>query len=125
MATAKEVFGWVKTVGVMAKTRHRGLEKVDWQFTLALAAYNLARMSKLLAPEAWSGRRRPGIGEWMPPKGAEKTWKREFSRCFVLGAPSAELTVNGLPSPRCEFCQSRDNQATKISFSRKLLSSCN
>ena len=46
----EEVFGWVKTVGVMAKTRHRGLRKVDWQFTLALAAYNLARMPKLLAP---------------------------------------------------------------------------
>ena len=46
----EEVFGWVKTVGVMAKTRHRGLEKVGWQFTLALAAYNLARMPKLLAP---------------------------------------------------------------------------
>ncbi len=45
----EEVFGWVKTVGVMAKTRHRGLAKVDWQFTLALAAYNLARMPKLLA----------------------------------------------------------------------------
>ncbi len=46
----EEVFGWVKTVGVMAKTRHRGLKKVDWQFTLALAAYNLARMPKLLVP---------------------------------------------------------------------------
>jgi len=46
----EEVFGWVKTVGVMAKTRHRGLERVDWQFTLALAACNLSRMSRLLAP---------------------------------------------------------------------------
>ena len=45
----EEVFGWVKTVGVMAKTRRRGLAKVDWQFTLALAACNLARMPKLLA----------------------------------------------------------------------------
>lgn len=45
----EEIFGWMKTIGVMAKTRHRGLAKVDWQFTLALAAYNLARMPKLLA----------------------------------------------------------------------------
>ncbi len=45
----EEIFGWMKTIGVMAETRHRGLAKVDWQFTLVLAAYNLARMPKLLA----------------------------------------------------------------------------
>ena len=32
----------------LAKTRHRGLAPVDWQFTLALAAYNLIRLPKLL-----------------------------------------------------------------------------
>ena len=33
-----EVFGWVKTVARLSKTRHRELARVDWQFNLALAA---------------------------------------------------------------------------------------
>jgi len=40
--------GWAKTVAAMRKARHRGLPKVDWQFTLAMAAYNLVRLPKLL-----------------------------------------------------------------------------
>ncbi len=31
------------------KMRHRGLPKVNWQFTLAMAAYDLVRLPKLLA----------------------------------------------------------------------------
>jgi transposase len=46
----EEVFGWLKTVGALRKTRHRGLFKVGWVFTFAAAAYNLVRMRKLLAP---------------------------------------------------------------------------
>lgn len=42
----EEIFGWMKTVG-MRKTRHRGLPKVGWAFTFALAAYNLVRMRNL------------------------------------------------------------------------------
>ncbi|MGE4218973.1 MAG: IS5 family transposase [Alphaproteobacteria bacterium] len=45
----EEVFGWVKTIAGQEKTRHRGLDRVDWQFTLALAAYNLIRIPRLLA----------------------------------------------------------------------------
>ncbi len=44
----EEAFGWAKTVAGLRKARHRGLPKVDWQFTLAMAAYNLARLPKLL-----------------------------------------------------------------------------
>jgi transposase len=44
----EEVFGWLKTVGVLRKTRHRGLPKVEWMFTFTAAAYNLVRMRKLL-----------------------------------------------------------------------------
>jgi DDE family transposase len=44
----EEVFGWVKTIAGQEKTRHRGLPRVGWQFTLALAAYNLIRIPKLL-----------------------------------------------------------------------------
>ncbi|MBC4019335.1 IS66 family insertion sequence element accessory protein TnpB, partial [Siccirubricoccus deserti] len=31
-----------------AKARHRGLAKIDWQSTFAMAAYNLVRLPKLL-----------------------------------------------------------------------------
>jgi transposase len=44
----EEVFGWLKTIGLMRKTRHRGLERVGWMFTFAAAVYNLVRMRKLL-----------------------------------------------------------------------------
>jgi transposase len=45
----EEAFGWAKTVAGLRKMRHRGLPKVDWQFTLAMAAYDLIRLPKLLA----------------------------------------------------------------------------
>jgi hypothetical protein len=43
----QEAFGWAKTVAGLRKARHRGLLKVGWQFTLAMAAYNLVRLPKL------------------------------------------------------------------------------
>lgn len=46
----EEVFGWIKTVGVLRKTRHRGLEKLGWIFTFTAAAYNLVRMRNLTTP---------------------------------------------------------------------------
>jgi transposase len=46
----EEVFGWMKTVGMLRKTRHRGIFKVGWVFTFAAAAYNLVRMRNLLFP---------------------------------------------------------------------------
>ena len=45
----EEVFGWLKTIGLMRKTRHRGVDRVGWMFTFAAAAYNLVRMRTLLA----------------------------------------------------------------------------
>ena len=45
----EEIFGWLKTVGLMRKTRHRGTRRVDWMFTFALAAYNLVRIRTLTA----------------------------------------------------------------------------
>ena len=47
----EEAFGWAKTVAGLRKMRHRGLLKVDWQFTLAMAAYDLVRLPKLLAED--------------------------------------------------------------------------
>jgi IS5 family transposase len=43
----EEIFGWMKTVGNLRKTRHRGIERVGWMFTLTAAAYNLVRMRNL------------------------------------------------------------------------------
>ena len=45
----EQVFGWMKTMAGIRKTRHRGREKVEWVFTFAAAAYNLVRLPKLLA----------------------------------------------------------------------------
>lgn len=45
----EEPFGWAKTVGGMAQTVHRGIERVGAQFTMTMAASNLARLPKLLA----------------------------------------------------------------------------
>ncbi len=44
----EEGFGWIKATGNLAKTRHRGLDRVGWTFTLTAAAYNLVRIPKLL-----------------------------------------------------------------------------
>src|SRR5436309_5154908 len=44
----EEVFGWMKTVGMLRQLRHRGLERVGWVFTLAAATYNLVRMRTLM-----------------------------------------------------------------------------
>jgi transposase len=45
----EECFGWLKTIALMRKVRHRGVGKVHWIFTLACAAYNLVRMRNLAA----------------------------------------------------------------------------
>jgi DDE family transposase len=46
------VFGWIKEVAPMRKTRHRGQERVGWQFIFMAAAYNLIRLPKLLGAVA-------------------------------------------------------------------------
>lgn len=45
----EEIYGWLKTVALMRKTRHRGTELVEWMFTFSAAAYNLVRIRNLLA----------------------------------------------------------------------------
>jgi hypothetical protein len=45
----EECFGWLKTVALIRKVRHRGTEKVGWIFTFAAAAYNLVRLRNLAA----------------------------------------------------------------------------
>jgi transposase len=48
----EEVFGWIKSSAGLAKVKVRGRARVDAVFTLALAAYNLIRLPKLLAAPA-------------------------------------------------------------------------
>ena len=48
----EEIFGWVKTVGLMRKVRHRGRERVAWMFTWTAAIYNLVRIGNLLGATA-------------------------------------------------------------------------
>lgn len=48
----EEGFGWMKTVGGLAKTRFIGRAKTDFAFAFVAAAYNLIRIPKLIAAEA-------------------------------------------------------------------------
>jgi hypothetical protein len=46
----EESFGWSKTVGGLTQVKVRGIEKVRAVFVLAMAAYNIVRLPKLLDP---------------------------------------------------------------------------
>lgn len=43
----EEIFGWGKEIGGVAQVKLRGTAKVDWRFTMTLAAFNLVRMRTL------------------------------------------------------------------------------
>ena len=45
----EEVFGWLKTVAMLRKTRLRGIFRVGWVFTFAAAVYNLVRLRNLVS----------------------------------------------------------------------------
>jgi hypothetical protein len=48
----EEIFGWIKTVAGLRKTKHRGRKRVGWMFTFAAAAYNLVRLRNLMPAAA-------------------------------------------------------------------------
>ena len=48
----EHIFGWLKTVALMRKVRHRGQARLQWMFTLAVSAYNLVRLSRLTVQPA-------------------------------------------------------------------------
>jgi transposase len=48
----EEIFGWLKTVGLLRKVKLRGVRRVGWLFTFAAAAYNLVRIRNLVARTA-------------------------------------------------------------------------
>jgi transposase len=48
----EQAFGWLKTVALFRKLRHRGGRLIDWQFSFGAAAYNLVRWRNLRAQQA-------------------------------------------------------------------------
>ena len=44
----EEIFGWMKTVGGLRRTRYRGAERTGLWAYLVATAYNLVRMAKLM-----------------------------------------------------------------------------
>jgi transposase len=48
----EQAFGWLKTVALFRKLRHRGGRLVDWLFSFGAAAYNLVRWRNLIAQRA-------------------------------------------------------------------------
>ena len=48
----EEVFGWTKATAGFRKTRHRGVARVGWMFTLTATAHNLVRLTKLVQAQA-------------------------------------------------------------------------
>ena len=40
--------GWLKTVGLMRKVRHKGVARGGWMFNYANAVYNLIRIRSLV-----------------------------------------------------------------------------
>jgi hypothetical protein len=45
----EEPFGWMKTIGALRKTRHRGCDLVEWLFVLSATAYNFVLIPRILA----------------------------------------------------------------------------
>jgi transposase len=48
----EEIFGWMKTIGGLRKTRYRGVQRTQLCTYLVAAAYNLVRMAKLVSVAA-------------------------------------------------------------------------
>jgi hypothetical protein len=48
----EEIFGWLKTVGLLRKVTLRGVRRIGWLFTFAAAVYNLVRMRNLVEAAA-------------------------------------------------------------------------
>jgi IS5 family transposase len=71
----EECFGWMKTIGLLRKLRHRGLLKVDWVFIFTAAAYNLVRIRNL-QPGRLMANTRTETGAW-----------RESRRSNLVGRP--------------------------------------
>jgi hypothetical protein len=87
----EEIFGWAKTIGLCRRMRHRGVRRVGWIRTFAVAGYNLG-----LEPDLGGGDAMPvrpdalaapalsaGIGNQDPRRGHE-------SRRTDVGPPAGD-----------------------------------
>jgi len=43
----EQLFGWMKTIGLMRKTRHRGKDRVGWMYVFTAAVFNIVRINNL------------------------------------------------------------------------------
>ena len=50
----EQVFGWIKTIGGLRRTRYRGKQRTQLAAYLVGAAYNLIRIAKLAEQSPWS-----------------------------------------------------------------------
>src|SRR2546430_10629864 len=48
----EEPFGWGKTIGGVARPMLRGVKKLDFKFTLTMAAYDLIKLPRLIGATA-------------------------------------------------------------------------
>ena len=48
----ERVFGWSKLDRPLRQVKLRGLQRVDWFYRLAITAYNLVRMRRLISIQA-------------------------------------------------------------------------
>jgi transposase len=91
-------FSWIKTTGGLRKTRHRGVERVGWLFTLTAAACNLVRLPELLqgAEHARILPRAPRCGRRRGPERLEAP-----RRCLILHRRRRErgVATPKLPQP--------------------------
>jgi hypothetical protein len=72
----EEIFGWMKTVGGLRRTRFIGIERTGLRAYLVGAAYNLVRMTRL------------GLE---PPVNVAAERAAQGSRVFRFGESEAEL----------------------------------
>ncbi len=82
----EEGFGWIKEVALQRRARHRGKERVGWQFTLAAAAYNLIRLPKLL-------RRRDGDGHKASGSAVKTTRARGHHHTNCIARPAVDTPL--------------------------------
>ena len=62
----EEVFGWMKTVGGLRKTRHRGTARVGWDVHLRRGRLQLGAIAQVAG---WRGVAMPGVcpRTWLSP----------------------------------------------------------
>ena len=90
------------------RTSASSLARVDWQFTLALAAYDLLRLPKLMAAPAWTPT--PGTGR----SEGSGSWRRSFRQGFratheVCGAGTVQDAAQTATGPSASDREKRSS----------------